>query len=232
MKILFSLFATLALSLSSLQAVVPPAAMVESNMTFALKMYINNVDEDFGETFITQTYATVTLKNADIIRAYAEFNEVQIGKAARLIKQDWYDAEGDLILTRIVIREKGAADIDITDAFTFDTFGYPDSAEKYKYSTSTGKGTRSAIERNSIDYLVGTDEDEFVDEYMNLICMDRVTQRRVLFADILVDLESRSSKVTGDGQFYVIIKGVDGYLEGLMEGTYKVSGAKAITVEP
>lgn len=214
---------------ATVQAIPFPSVIVESNISFALKMYINYQDELSVGNFDTQTYATVTVKNADIIRAYADYEEENIGKTARLIKQEYFDEDGNTLDIRVVIREKDKDDIFLSGEFIFETFGYPNKAEKYKYSQADNTGSRSAIERNRIHFFVGDEEDNNSDEYMDLICMDRVTQKVVAVNEVVIPLETRSSKITGDGEFYTVIKGDGGWRPGLMEGTCKVSGSKAFS---
>lgn len=229
MKKLLTLLAAITAFTSTLKAIPPPASFVETNLTFALKMYINNEDEDFGDKFIVQNYATVSIKNADIIRAYGDVFGFDFDKSARLIKRDGFTEEGNLVQTRIIIRDKVEGDIDVTNTFSF--FSLHDPIDKYKYSRSTKTGSKSTIERKGITFLADDEDPDTTNEEMNLSGIDRVTYKRILINKLLLaDLETRSGKVTGDAVFYVIIKSVDGYLEGVVEGTYKVSGAKVVVL--
>lgn len=220
MKTLLALSVSLAALTLPLKAVLPPVVFVETNLSFTMKMYINNVEEEEVGKFIVKNYATVSIKNSDIIRACGEFD-----KSARIIKVEGFNEYGDSATVDYYIKDKTQT-VEITELMDMSRHGYPNVVDKLKYSIQNGIGTRSSIEKSEIGFFVGDPEDNTTDEQMDLVSIDRVNYRRVLLDDILVDLETRTAKVHGDATFYVIIKGVDGWLSGIVEGTLKISGPK------
>jgi hypothetical protein len=221
MKTLLALSVSLAALTLPLKAVLPPVVFVETNLSFTMKMYINNVEEEEVGKFVVKNYATVSIKNSDIIRACGEFD-----KSARIIKVEGFNEYGESAKVDYYIKDKTQT-VKITELMNMDRHGYPNVVDKLKYSIQNGIGTRTSIEKSEIGFFVGDPEDNTTDEQMDLVSIDRASYRRVLLSsDILVELETRTAKVHGDATFYVIIKGVDGWLSGIVEGTLKISGPK------
>lgn len=202
---------------------------VEANVTFALKMYINNTEEAETDKSLSKNYATVTLKTADVIRACGDFLEVEFSKKARLVRRTLFGQDGDVFATGYyVVDPAQPADTSVGDYLARFILGYPGVVDKFKYKLPAGTGTLSTIERSLWDLTLDDENAGTTDEDLKLYGLDKTRTRRVAAGESTADLETRTSAVHGDATFYVVIKGVDGYLEGIVQGTVKVTGSKLI----
>lgn len=221
MKKTLALMAALAALTSSVKA-----ELVESYITIALKFYVNTTDEvvEKGDS-VSINYSTFSLKNFDLIDAYGEVNNIGFDKSAKLIRQDEFNEEGNLIDSKILIRDKTQeGDVDITDSFSF---SFLIEAQKFKYSKSKGTGTYSVIYSTNVNFLAEPENEDESEEF-DLYNIERFSGKTILFNGSLVDLENSSSKAQGYAYFYV--SKLEDYFEGVVEGTIKISGAKAIKV--
>lgn len=214
--------------LSALALTAQPALanhFVESNLAFSFKFFANNskVETDTTES---RTYSTFTLKNFDLIDAYnaVKTTEGKFTSKARIIKQDLFDENGVLLSTRIFFRE-GTAEEDVTAYFTFDTFDR--TVSKFKYKLVEGTGTENAIV-TTIFHYVATDPDSSSPETITARGMDKISRKAVEKDGELMDLDTISSSLTGEASFYIIKK--KERFSGLVQGTYKASGAKIMPI--
>jgi len=221
MKTTLLLIATLATFSSSMKAEI-----VESNITIALKFYVNTTDEEVvkGDS-ASINYSTFSIKTFDVIDAYGATLDTAFDKSAKLIRQDEFDGEGEFVDSRILIRDKTQeGDVDISDSFTFSSLY---DVYKYKYSISKGTGSYSAIDSTNLNFLAEPENEEESEE-LDLYNLERYSGKTILFNGSFVNLENLTAKAQGYAYFFVTKLGTN--LNGVVEGTIKISGAKAIKV--
>lgn len=196
---------------------------VESNLAFSFKFFANNSKVE-TETTESRTYSTFTLKNFDLIDAYnaVKTTEGKFTSKARIIKQDLFNEDGVLLSKRILFRE-GTTEEDVTAYFTFET--YDRTVSKFKYKSVEGTGTENAIVTTSFNY-VATDPESSSPEAITARGMDKISRKTVEKDGELMDLDTISSSLTGEASFYVLKK--KERFSGLVQGTYKASGAKIL----
>lgn len=223
----------LALLAAAVTAFTSPlqADLVETNVSIAFKFYANALDEVEKPTSITLNYATASIKNADIIES---INVVLFANPAddyplnsKIIRRDYFDANGELDSTQYVIRAKDREDLNITEMITVTLF---ETIEKYKISTN-GTVTLNPITASRYEILFDPDNEEESEEF-DLRGIDRVSIKlvEVKSTENFVQLLSFNSQVSGYGYYYPSHKDFDGFYTGIVEGTLKVSGAKVVPI--
>lgn len=219
----------LALFFAVLAAYAAPvqADFTESNISITLKFYFNAEEETVKGDKESLNYTTATLKNADIIAAYNEAYEDTLALNSRIIRRDEFDAEGEFLDFQILIRDKTQGDIDITDLVDFSSS--ETDAVKYSYSASKGTGTYSAIYERSIEILVDPEDEE--SQEIDAAGLERLNIKTVIVKSTqnFVDLAAVNTSLNGYAYFYN--EKADGVFNGIVEGSYKETGAKVVVLD-
>lgn len=214
---------------------LPAAELVESQVTFALKVYFNPGLDREGDKV---NYVTATLKNADFMEM---MNVPYDRKTTRLIRKDFFpeDEEEEERLefwgaTRYFLREKDGGEEDVTEFFNW-TFPAMLDAVKRNVKADTGTGTENVLRADTLDFWAEGDL-----PLMRVSGVSRYTVKKVIpkGTELLVDLTTVNLKAGGwVSNLFVPNKkqpnpdelvGQPAY--GPVEGTIKISGAKLMGV--
>lgn len=223
MKTLFPLIAVLAAITAPLQADV----LVESNLVVSLKFYFNQSPEVETPKFTTRKYSSASIKNADLISAFARANGGTFSKKAKLIRVDRCDgvSSGTILSTRYYIRDNGS-DTDITTLFSVVKVE-EDEVKSYKRVNETSTETGTYLNLVSLDYFV-EDINTPDDEFFEASGMEKGTKKIIKYQEQFATLLSSSHAVTGPALFQSSTLEVP--LEGLVQGTIKATGPKAVAL--
>lgn len=221
MKTLLPLITLFAAITAPLQADV----LVESNLVVSLKFYFNQSPVLETPKFDIRKHSTATIKNADLISAYARVNGGTFSKKAKLIRVNRCDPSGNVIDedTKYYIRDNGS-DTDITPLFSVVEV---DDAESYKKNNETGTEVGTFLKFADLHFFVN-DPNTPDDERFDASGMEKGVKKVILYKEQLATLLSSTHALAGTANFQSSNLQVP--LEGIVQGTVKAIATKAVAL--
>lgn len=216
----------LASLLAAITAPLHADVLVESNLTIALKMYFNQAPEVETPKITTRKSSLATLKNVDLINAWARVNGGNFTKKAKLIKADLCEGDnfGNIINTKYYIRDNGV-DTDITAAFDI-TIG--EEIKNYKRNNLTGTETGTYL--SIMQFVFEVEGPNFDDENIDAQGLVKNTEKIIKYQDQFAKLRASSVILTGDTYFQSTQTETE--VPGIVQGTFKTTAPKAVDVVP
>lgn len=204
------------------------ATVVESNITIALKFYINDKPDVDGPPTDSLAYSTVSIKNADLLHAWSAANSVTLSKKARLMRRDYVNSYGEV----------DYEDYDIFIRDGEDDYSLPggldillnEVVDKYRYNTVKGTGTYNSLSYVNVnvriiwDLLDGQEGDEIDDDTIFSAGLEKYASRTVTYGQVLTSLDTSTTTVVGEAFFYTSNR--RSWEDGVVQGTIKQSGPK------
>lgn len=213
-------------------AFISPAAKadyVDSVMTFTLKFHFNEKEWETKGAFSVLNMTTSSLKTADFIAAYAAANGQQFSKKAQIIWRDEYESDATHIGYKIYIRDPGKSDVDVSALFdeNTDEGGF---ASKGKYNDELGTGTFSQIYTSVLTFRAHETTPDASSVEATGINNFNLKTVKVKETGSFVDLGTVSGKIFGKAYFMDAKR--QRRFEGVVDGTFKLSGPKVVKIAP
>jgi hypothetical protein len=193
------------------------AEILESNLTFQLKVYIQLDYQENGDKG-SQTYQITTYKTGDVAKKLAAMRGVTVSKNARIIQRIRY--RNGLTTTSWLVRDKGIQDTPVD----FDKILLTDAQEVKKYKGSLSKNTSTSTSLSNGTY----DVTQVLDEKFSYSGSLTTTRRSIVSkedSEVRLDLVSRS--LNGHG-IYSKPKVGGGFVEHYSTAIIKASVPKVL----